>query len=110
MGPHLVVAKRNHLAGRVVAVDWRLRLHLQPEHRARLDRALVQEQIVAMQVHRHAERAFRGSDAGHVVDVRVGQQDMANRQRVRVDERQQAANLVARGRYRPPRACARSRR
>ena len=36
-----------------------------------------------MQIDRHAERALRGGDAGDVIDVRVRQQDVANRQAAR---------------------------
>ena len=64
--------------------------------RARLDRAVVEEQIVAVQVDRHAERALGRGDAGDVIDVRVRQEDVPNRQRPPLGERQQRRDLVAR--------------
>ena len=54
----LVGAERDHLRRRVEHVDRRLRLDLQAEHRAHLDRALVEEQIVAVQIDRHVSARF----------------------------------------------------
>src|SRR5437899_2894918 len=45
-------AERDHLPRRVEHVDRRLRLDRQAEQRAHLHDALVQEQVVAMEVHR----------------------------------------------------------
>ena len=63
---------------------------------AHLDRPLVEEQVVAMQVDRHAERALGGGDAGHVIDVGVGEQDVPDRELPLAGERQQRGDLVAR--------------
>ena len=68
---------------------------LQAEHLPMLDHALVEKQIVAMQIDRDPERAFRGRDAGDVIDVCVRQQDMADRQRFAVGKREQLAHGVA---------------
>lgn len=93
----LEVAERDHLARRIEAVDRRrLAIHPETEHRRLHERAVVQEQVVAMQVHGHAECAFRGADTGDVIDVRVGQQDVANREVFLFDEFQQAIHLIAR--------------
>ena len=49
-----------------------------------------------MQTDGHAERLFRRADAGDVIDMGVRQQDVANRQLVLVDRREQLADFVAR--------------
>ena len=77
----VVRAERNDLPRRVELVDRRLRFDRQAEHPARLDRPLVQEEIVAVQVHRHAERPLGGGDAGDVIDVRVREQDVPDVER-----------------------------
>ena len=96
MGPRLVAAERDDLSRRIEHIDWGLWLDPQSEHRPTLDGELVEKQIVAVQVDRHAERPLRGGDARHVIDMRVGQQDMSNGQRLALDERQEALNLVSR--------------
>ena len=63
------------------AMGWRYverrslaqRLDGQAENGAALDRALVDEEIVSMQIHGHAERALRSRHSSDVIDVRVGQ-------------------------------------
>ena len=40
------------------------------------NRVLVEKQIVLVQMDRHAERALRLGHAGHMIDVRVRQQDV----------------------------------
>ena len=67
--------------GVIEHVDRRRRIDLKAEHRALLDGALVQKQVVAVEINGHAKRPLRGRDAGDVIDVRVGQQDVADRQR-----------------------------
>ena len=49
-----------------------------------------------MQVDRHVQRPLGGGHAGDVIDVRVGQQDVANRQPAALGKRQQRRHLVAR--------------
>ena len=92
---HIVLAKSNHLIQRVELVDGRLRLHRQAEHRAVLDGVLVQEQVVAMQVNRHAKRPLCIGDTSHVIDVGVREQDVADGESMALGKRQQLINLVA---------------
>ena len=68
---------------------------MQPEHRTRFDRSIVEKQIVAMQVDRHVQRPLRGADAGDVIDMRVGQENVANRQAVSFGKGEQVAHAVA---------------
>ena len=46
----------------------------------RADRVLVEEQIVLVQVDRHAQRALRFRHPRHMIDVRVRQQDVRDLQ------------------------------
>ena len=55
-----------------------------------------QEQIIAVQVHRGAERALGRRHAGDVIDVRVRQQDMAHVQAFALYDRQKLGELIAR--------------
>lgn len=48
-----------------------------------------------MQIDRDAKSVFRRADAGHVIDMRMRQKNMANRQRLPFDERKEALDLVA---------------
>ena len=48
-----------------------------------------------MQMHRHAQRTLRGRHAGDVIDVRMRQQDVPDRQRVPLRKRQQRHHFVA---------------
>ena len=92
----LALAERDDLARRVEHVDRRLRLDAQAEHRAHLDGALVEKQVVAVQVHGDAKRPLCGADAGHVIDVSMGEQNGADRQRLPVRKCEQAGHLIAR--------------
>jgi CheY-like chemotaxis protein len=49
-----------------------------------------------VQIDRNAERALGGCHAGHVIDVRVGQQDVADGKLSRLGEREQRVHLIAR--------------
>jgi CheY-like chemotaxis protein len=95
MGPRFVLTKRDHLPGRIEDVDWRLSLDGQPERGARLNDMLIQEKVVTMQIDRDAKSVFRGTDTGHMIDMRVRQENVANRQRVPPDKRQQSLDFVA---------------
>src|SRR2546422_1486596 len=61
--PYLVVAERDDLTRGIENVRGWLGLDVQSEHRAMLHRALVQKEILAMQIHRNAERALGRADA-----------------------------------------------
>jgi CheY-like chemotaxis protein len=69
------VAEANDLSRFIEVVDGRLPFDLKAKHPAMLDGVVVQEQIVAMEAYRHIERAFRSGYTGHMIDVRVGQED-----------------------------------
>ena len=74
---HDVVAERDRRPV-VVSVDgWRLP-HLEAEHRTLLDRALVEEQVVLVQVDRRTVFVLDASNTGDVVDVRVREQDQSD--------------------------------
>ena len=93
--PRLVRAEGDGLTGHVKDVDRRLRFDGEAEHRTRLHGPLVEKQIVAVQIDRHAKRTLRRRHAGDVVDVRMRQQDVADRQRVPVRECEQRRHFVA---------------
>ena len=96
MRAHLVLPKLYDLIRKIELVDGRLRFDPQPEHRARLHGALVQKQVVLVQMDRHVQHTLGRGDAGHVIDMGVRQQDVTNLQRFALDERQQALDLIAR--------------
>ena len=50
-------------------------LAMQTEERRLLWCCIVQKLIVAMQIYRNAERVLCATDAGHVIDVGMGQQN-----------------------------------
>jgi CheY-like chemotaxis protein len=89
------LAERDDLAGRKELIDRRLRFDRQSELPAHLNRPLVEEQVVAMQVDRHVERALGGRDTGHMVNVTVGQEDVPNRELPPAGDVQQFGDLVA---------------
>ena len=60
-------------------VDWRLRLDRQAEGGALLNDSAIEEFVVAVQADRHAQCLLRASDAGDVIEMRVREQDVANR-------------------------------
>ena len=96
MDARFVGAEGNDLRRLVEPVDRRLRLDLQAEHRAHLDRALVQEEIVLVQANRHIQCPLGGGHTGHMIDVRVRQQDVPDRQPAALGEGEQRRHLVAR--------------
>lgn len=92
----LAVAERDDLARRVELVHRRRRIHAKAEHPAHFDGALVEKQVVAVEVHGDAKRPLCGADAGHVIDVSVGEQNVADRQRLPVRICEQTGNLISR--------------
>ena len=89
------IAKADDFAGCIEVIDGRLRLDAQAKHAALFDGLFVQEQIVAMERDRHVEHSFGASDAGDVVDVGMGQQNLAERDLLSCRELQQAVDFVA---------------
>jgi CheY-like chemotaxis protein len=96
MRPGLAVTETDRPPGQIEFVDRRQRVHRQAEHLALLDGALVQEQIVAMQIDRHVQDPLRGWHAGDMIHVRVCEQDVSDRERPALGERKQTCHLVAR--------------
>lgn len=92
----LAVAEGDDLARRVERVHRRRWIHAQAEHRAHLDRALVEKQVVVVEVHGDAKRPLCGADAGDVIDVSMGQQNVADRQRLPLRKCEQTGNLISR--------------
>ena len=91
----LKFAERDDVPRRVEHIDRRLRLDADAEHPAVLDDVLVEEEIVAVQIHRHAQRALCGGDAGNVIDVCVREQDVADRERRARREIEEELHAVA---------------
>ncbi len=92
----LAVAERDDLPRGIELVDWRRRIHAKTEHHAHLDGTLVEEEVVTVEIHRDTQRPLGGADAGHVIDVSVGEQNVADRQRLPVSKVEQAGNLISR--------------
>jgi CheY-like chemotaxis protein len=69
------VAEANDLSRFIEAIDRRLAFDVKAKEPAMFHGVVVQKQIIAVEVNRHIEGAFRGAHAGHVIDVRVGQKN-----------------------------------
>ena len=89
------IAEANHLVGFIEMIDWWGLIDLEAKQSSVLDGLVVQKQIVAMKRHRNVQRAFRGAHAGDVVDVRMGQQDVRQRDPFARREHEQTIDLVA---------------
>ena len=92
----LAAAERDDLPRRIELVDWRRRIHVKTEHHAHLDGTLVEKEVVTVEIHRDTQRPLGSADAGHVIDVSVGEQNAADRQRLPVGEGEQASHLISR--------------
>src|SRR5207244_10105534 len=90
-----VVAERNWRSV-VEDVYWRRRLDAQAEHRTLLRGALVEKEIVLVQVDRHAKLPLGGRNARHVIDVRMRQQDEPHVELMPAHGLEQLDDLVAR--------------
>ena len=92
---HRVVTKGDGAAV-VKAIDgWRL-LDLKPEQQAVLGGVVVKKQIVSMQVNRDVCVALGLRHARHVIDVRVGEQDLLEIEAFAVHDVEQPIDLVSR--------------
>jgi hypothetical protein len=89
------IAEWNDFVEGIEAIDGRRLLDLEPKQSAVLDGLVVQEEIVAMKIDRNVERAFRGADTGHVVDVRMRQQNTRQRDPFARGECEQTVDLIA---------------
>lgn len=90
------VAKADTFARFVKVIDWRLPFNLKAKQPAMLHDVVVQEQIVAVKADRHIERAFRRAHTGHVVNMRMGQEDTRQRDLLTDGILQQTFDLVTR--------------
>ena len=91
------IAERYRFSGSVEAVNRRRRrVDLQPEVPSLLDRALVEKQVIPVQVHGHTERQLCRADACHMVHVRVREQDVRDRDAFTRNELEQPVHLIAR--------------
>ena len=72
---HCKVAEADGLSRFIEAIDRWLAFDVKTKHPAMFHGVVVQKQIIAVEVNRHIEGAFRGAHAGHVIDVRVGQKN-----------------------------------
>jgi CheY-like chemotaxis protein len=90
------ITEADDFAWCVEMIDRRLTFGRDAEHRTHLDRALVEEQVVAVEVDRYVEGALGSADTGHVVDVGVRQKDVANREPSFAGNRKKVGDLVPR--------------
>lgn len=95
MNACLEVTERNPLLDAVEAVNRRRRIDGQAEQTSLHDGLLVQEEIVSVQMHWCAEGAPGRCDSGDVVDMRVRQQDVRNRDPLLSDELEEPVDFVA---------------
>jgi hypothetical protein len=89
------IAESNDFVGCIEVIDRRRLFDLEPKQSAVLDGLVVQEEIVAMKIDWNVERAFRGADAGNVVDVRMRQQNTRQRDPFTRGECEQTVDLIA---------------
>lgn len=95
--PRFTLAEGDHFAGAVQRIDrWHRFVEIETEHPRLVNRAVVEEEVVRVQMDRHAERAFRGRHTGHVIDVGVREEDAGERDAGVTGEREQPLDLVAR--------------
>jgi len=93
----LEVAEGDGVVRRIETVDRRRRrIHLQAEEPALFDGAIVDEEIVAVQPHRHVQSPYGGADTRDVIHVGMGKQDVRDRESFLRDELEQSIDLVAR--------------
>ena len=88
------ITKTKDLIRRVEVVDWWLRFDTQAKEPSVLDGFFVQEQIVAMQRYGHVERSLGSRNTGDVVDMRVRQKDLRQRDSFTSGKLEQARDFV----------------
>ena len=92
----LAVAEPDDLVRGIEHVDRRQRVDVHAEQGALLGRVFVQKQIAAMEVDGHTERPLCDADAGHVIDMGVGEQNVPDRQPLACREGEQEGDFIAR--------------
>jgi CheY-like chemotaxis protein len=70
------VAEADDLSRFIEVIDRWLAFDVKAKHPAMFHCVVVQKQIITVEVHRHIEGTFRGAHAGHVIDVRMGQENV----------------------------------
>ena len=93
--PHVVVPKLDDLFRRIELVDRRRSLHTEAKHHAVLNGFLVQEQVVAMQMHRHLQGSLGRGDPSHMIHVSVGEQDLGQGDVLKRRKFEEAVDFVA---------------
>lgn len=94
---HFELAERNLLARSVVAVDgWQVRIDVESEQTSLLDRLFVQKLIVPVEMHGCVQRALGDANARHVIHMRMGEQDVRNRDAFLRDELEEPVHFIAR--------------
>jgi CheY-like chemotaxis protein len=102
------VSERDDVARGVEAIHVRQRvLEAQAEHLRLLGGGIIEEEVVAVEVHRRPQREPGRADSRHVIDVGVGQQDVCDADCRARDVLEQALHLVA-GINQDPFLCARA--
>jgi hypothetical protein len=92
---NLVAAEPQRPLPVIETIDRRLRSDREPEHLSLLLDTFVEEVVVAMEPDGHAEDLFRPRDARDVIEVRVRQENVADRQTPALHGREQLIHLVA---------------
>lgn len=96
MNARFEIAEWDSFVDPVEAVDGRgRRVDLEPEQAALLDSPFVEKAIVAVQMHRRIQGTFGGRHTGDMVDMRVRQQNVRDRDPFLADELEQAVDFIA---------------
>ena len=93
--PRLVVAESDWPFAFVVAVNGRRLFDREAEHHPGPHRILIQKEIIFVEVNRRAEGPLGFRHSRYVIDVSMGQQDVGDRELLRLDEVQELVDLVA---------------
>src|SRR5688500_11767181 len=96
MHPHGIPAESQRPLSLVKEIDWRLGIDVESERHALLHHCAVEEVVVGVQPDRHPERRLRAADAGDVIQMRVGQQDVLDRKTMALRWLEQQIDVVSR--------------
>lgn len=96
MDAHVVAAEPPRPLTFVEEVHGWLRIHAQTEHHSLLRDRFVQEIVRFVKADRRVERLLRPAHAGDVIEVRVREQDVPDREAALFHRLQQQLDLVAR--------------
>lgn len=89
------IAEANDFVRYIEAIDRRRLFDRNTEQSSLFDGLFVQKQILAVEIHRHAERALGRANTGDMVHVCMRQEDVGERDSFARGEREQAADFVA---------------